>query len=544
MQQPTKNSSFFHPTKPQFIIYKPQKFSSFIVSNSKGESFSPSNSSDETEQQPLADSKQDRVKLALERAKKYKKSLQLDKNQESSKDPIDENAGIVSEIGVEDKEAKEDVRIAMEKAKEDLQSKGIEGNGNFNVESENFSDGDGGKEMVREAVRLAMEKAEEYEKNTGMVGDNKSREEIEQLHGEVTGDDMEVSENVNIAMGKAKEYKKNKGSIDSSSSIVEDSESTELEAGSPSNLGNASIEQDTEKKGDFKLSSIDFAGLSFSDKKTGRGLPPGLVGVPDPFSYDELPEVEILVGDASKFGNAVTSESKTPSQEESSDLYKPKVSTWGMFPRPSNISETFGGGRNIRPGESLETPEDRAAKDARTQQLIAVYKRKMGLNMDPKLKAESEKALKDGDSLMDVGRLKEALPYYQTVMDKLPFQTELHGLAALNWSICQDSLTRPEEARVMYEKLQTHPNGEVSKKARQFMFSFQAMEMLKVTKSNAPRKNTGYHSYFEAFVEDKAINTSESTQEKEDALRQAVLYIVFLVSPILLLLLFVAIKRV
>lgn len=30
--------------------------------------------------------------------------------------------------------------------------------------------------------------------------------------------------------------------------------------------------------------------------------------------------------------------------------------------------------------------------------------------------------LKDGDSLMGSGKLKEALPYYQKVMDKMPFQ--------------------------------------------------------------------------------------------------------------------------
>lgn len=35
---------------------------------------------------------------------------------------------------------------------------------------------------------------------------------------------------------------------------------------------------------------------------------------------------------------------------------------------------------------------------------------------------------------------------------------------------------RPNEARAMYEKLQSHPNAEVSKKARQFMFSFQVTE--------------------------------------------------------------------
>ena len=32
-------------------------------------------------------------------------------------------------------------------------------------------------------------------------------------------------------------------------------------------------------------------------------------------------------------------------------LYQPKVSTWGAFPRPNNISEAYGGGRNLVPGQ-------------------------------------------------------------------------------------------------------------------------------------------------------------------------------------------------
>lgn len=70
------------------------------------------------------------------------------------------------------------------------------------------------------------------------------------------------------------------------------------------------------------------------------------------------------------------------------------------------------------------------------------------------------------------------------------------------------------------------------------------MEMLKVNKSTVPPKSTGYSSYFEAFVGDEANYTPESTEEKEDALSQAVLYIVFLAAPILLVLLFVAMKKV
>ena len=41
----------------------------------------------------------------------------------------------------------------------------------------------------------------------------------------------------------------------------------------------------------------------------------------------------------------------------------------------------------------LETAEERVAKDKRTMELLAAYKKKIGLNVDAKLKAECEKVL-------------------------------------------------------------------------------------------------------------------------------------------------------
>ncbi|WMV10616.1 hypothetical protein MTR67_004001 [Solanum verrucosum] len=117
------------------------------------------------------------------------------------------------------------------------------------------------------------------------------------------------------------------------------------------------------------------------------------------------------------------------------------IDEYGWIPI-DNSSAAFGGGRTIRPGEVLESAEEKAAKEARTRELLAAYKSRVGLTIDPNLKLECEKALKDGDSFMDLGKLKEALPFYEKVMNKLPFQTQLHGLAALQWSICQDSLRR------------------------------------------------------------------------------------------------------
>ena len=44
-------------------------------------------------------------------------------------------------------------------------------------------------------------------------------------------------------------------------------------------------------------------------------------------------------------------------------MYTPKVATWGIFPRPKNISKAYGGGRNIRPGQALETDDQKKKRE-------------------------------------------------------------------------------------------------------------------------------------------------------------------------------------
>lgn len=372
-------------------------------------------------------------------------------------------------------------------------------------------------EASLDPVKLAFEKAKAYKKLKESNPDSKNEQ----------NPDKDAASD---AVEKAKEYKKNKDTV-SFQNGTNSGFKGEGRGNVPNEIGG--------KKEGLKISSIDFMGLNFADKKEGRGLPAGLVPVTDPFPEGDIPEVEIIVGDTSKIGESTVLKPE-PEQEENLEFYKPKVSTWGVFPRPGNISKTFGGGRTIRPGDFLETAEARAAKEERTRQLLAAYKKNVGLNVDPKLKSECEKALKDGDSLMDSGKLKEALPCYEKVMNKMMFKSELYGLAALQWSICQDSLHRTKEARIMYEKLQSHPNALVSKRARQFMFSFQAMEMMKVRSSSA--KNSDYQNFFEAFVEDKTNYPLQEAGIEEGALTQALPYMIFLASPIVVILL-IAVQR-
>ena len=79
------------------------------------------------------------------------------------------------------------------------------------------------------------------------------------------------------------------------------------------------------------ISSSDFIGLDFSEKKfSSKGSKPaGLAVGLDAPPPDSLPEIEIITRD----GN-------NAQQSDSDNLYKPKVSTWGVFERPANISQT------------------------------------------------------------------------------------------------------------------------------------------------------------------------------------------------------------
>ncbi|KAK3223816.1 hypothetical protein Dsin_010841 [Dipteronia sinensis] len=392
-------------------------------------------------------------------------------------------------------------------------------------------------ETTLDPVKLAFEKAKAYKKKSIQSAPVSKFEQNpdKESAGISNNGDKTVQASTMASMEKTKEYNNNnKGTVETgtSSGLKEENKGKML-----------SVEKGVEKKEKLRISNIDFIGLNFADKKTGRGVPAGLVPLSDPFPEGDSPDVEIIVGDTSKFEEATVLKPEPTQQEDKSEFYKPKVSTWGVFPRPENISKTFGGGRTIRPGDVIETAEDRAAKEKHTKQLIAAYKKRVGLSVDPKLKSECEKAMKHGDALMDSGNLKEALPYFEKVMNKMAFKNELYGLAALQWSVCQDSLHRPNEARIMYEKLQSHPNASVRKKASQFLFSFQAMEMMKITSSNLSKKSTGYQNYFEAFIEDYKINYPlQEAGIEEGALSQALPYMIFLVSPVFIVL-FIAVQK-
>ena len=180
--------------------------------------------------------------------------------------------------------------------------------------------------------------------------------------------------------------------------------------------------------------------------------------------------------------------------EAAGAAYRPKVATWGVFPRPANISREFGGGRTIQPGQALEPEEVREARKARVAAAMAAYRKDQvrrrpgagagrlvaccwartsaaagqltvlgvvpvvlmramrhacqaeapaaaqGLSIDAAVAAEAEAAMAAGAEQMQGGCLSEALVLFCTAADAVPLRSRLGGEATLQRAICLDSM--------------------------------------------------------------------------------------------------------
>ncbi|GBF88088.1 hypothetical protein Rsub_00800 [Raphidocelis subcapitata] len=209
--------------------------------------------------------------------------------------------------------------------------------------------------------------------------------------------------------------------------------------------------------------------------------------------------------------------------EGEGQAYRPKVTTWGVFPRPSNISEAYGGGRNIRPGQELETPEQKAKREAEYAAALETYKRKAGLTaLDPEVLAAADRDYQAAVKLMGTGAIAEALAAFNEVRESVPLKTRIGGLATLQAAICYDTLGDETQAQGLYRRLKGHPSGEVGRKARHLVFGFQAMDFLKTKNLSYSVDKSAYDKYFRRFADQSRVYVaSEEEREADEAASRA-----------------------
>jgi len=215
--------------------------------------------------------------------------------------------------------------------------------------------------------------------------------------------------------------------------------------------------------------------------------------------------------------------------------YQPKVSTWGVFPRPNDISAAYGGGRNLKPGQALETEEQKAAREKAYREALSAYRAKAGLDIDPELEEQAEVLYNEGMVLFRAANLKEAYYKFDDAVKLVPLKSKYGGLAGLQKAVVLDSMGENEAAQKLYKQLQGHAVTSVSKKAKQLLFGFQASSFLKANTISYSARKGDFDRYFRGIVDRNKVYvaTEEDRAADERAARvAAVIAVAVLLGPI------------
>ncbi len=232
--------------------------------------------------------------------------------------------------------------------------------------------------------------------------------------------------------------------------------------------------------------------------------------------------------------------SETSEEVREEETYKPASTSWGMFERPNNISKAYGGGKNIPFGGERQSAEEIEEKRKKTLAKIQQYRKKRlalensGLEDDTLTKAKE--GIQRGKILMLKGSLSEAKEEFQNALKLVSPSSSIGGEAQLQLAICVDSMGRYEEAKEKYKKLTTHRDFTISRQAENFLFGFDAQEMMKTEKYKYD-SNT-YRPYFDVVStgewDTMYVNRGEEDDVSISAIDKIIVSSVF-VFPVLLI---------
>jgi hypothetical protein len=217
-------------------------------------------------------------------------------------------------------------------------------------------------------------------------------------------------------------------------------------------LAKAKADKDAEKKSDDKAESSSSSSSSGGDKKPEEYVPPAKKEV----------TVSILTRDNEY--NPFDEDESVVGFETDEAVYKPSVSTWGVFERPPDISKAYGGGRTIRK-EDIEDEAAIAERKARVAKKLAKYREDAGMLSGN----DYDAARKDLDAAKDFvknGFMQQALELLEPwAIEKVGPKTEIGGQIIFNYAICLDNLQRRDEALKQYRRCIGNQYGTVSKQA-------------------------------------------------------------------------------
>lgn len=199
----------------------------------------------------------------------------------------------------------------------------------------------------------------------------------------------------------------------------------------------------------------------------------------------ELAESDEVVKTTSGIGGAWSGKSAETAKKET---HAPKVSTWGVFERPADISKAYGGGRQIGVGGYQPSEEEMARKRAETEAKLKAFRKNSGADRELQDAHEEEiqAALKEARQLMRFGATQSARDELERVQEWCCATTDLGSDTLLELAMVRIAAGDDEGAKPVLVQLQARaPKSATKRAAKQMLFQETAQEFLRVEKTNA-----------------------------------------------------------
>jgi hypothetical protein len=179
------------------------------------------------------------------------------------------------------------------------------------------------------------------------------------------------------------------------------------------------------------------------------------------------------------------------------DMYKPKTGSWGAFPRPKDISKTYGGGRRVGAGFSKE---DDANANIKTQRLLKEYRRKVGIEVPTEQEhaAEIDEALKIGQLAMQRGIYATAVSALEKVTQWCSTNSKVGSKVYLDLAMAYEAVGRTKEAYQVYKTLSECRLEDVKHNAKTLLYGMEAMEIMRDVSSDFFSRTTTRNTFIDA----------------------------------------------
>jgi len=178
------------------------------------------------------------------------------------------------------------------------------------------------------------------------------------------------------------------------------------------------------------------------------------------------------------------------------ETMKPKVSTWGVFERPADMSKAYGGGKKVGIGGFQESEEERQRKQAEIQAKLKAYRATLGgdYELQEQHKEDIEQARAESRQLMRYGDVRGALNKLLAVEPWLCEKTEFGGYALIDLGWAYDASGDRETARKVMARLRRNVSKDVRRMSQQLAFQDEAAGYLGVKVTTHPSTHAPHAS--------------------------------------------------